>query len=86
MSEDRPPHQADEDALTRASEAIEYHWNEILRLKRQVYDELLHSRKRARSAELIMRRIDQLTEPTIRVQPPRLEAVPTVPGEDGSRR
>lgn len=67
--------------LQRLADSFHDHWGQILEIQRVVYERELKARAEARECRKLLREIEAVTQPIVRVTPPRLEAVPTIPSE-----
>lgn len=67
--------QTDSSVLQRAADDIEFHWGEILRLQQEIYDRLTQARITARDCDKLLNQVERITQPSMRMTPPSLEAV-----------
>ena len=61
--------------LERWESDLHEHWEAILDIQRMLYDKKVELRRGARECEKLLREIERITQPAIRVAPTRLEAV-----------
>ena len=66
----------------------EFHdlWGRIIEIQQELYDREIAARRHARACGRALREIERVTQPMMRIEPPRLDVVPSVPTKDGGRR
>lgn len=67
--------------LDKLTAEFREHWDRILEIQGELYDREVAARKHARECGKALREIEAITQPLLRVVPPQLESVPSIPRE-----
>lgn len=63
------------------ADAFSEHWDAILEIQQETYALEIKFRAEARECRKLLREIESVTQPMMRVAPPRIEAVPSIPAD-----